>query len=685
MAKHLDKWILLALAALLLPAAIVLWLVAGWRIPSLDAPSVSGGFPVGGVAALVVGLASAVCLVLSGYPLLRFVQPRARRLLPALVFSFLAGGAFSGIVLGLLGFVYIGPGALFLPLALAWGFAIWRGWRPPSLQWRGLSPWWLAVAPFLLLMGLAALAPLVESDGLRYHVPAPRAWVRAGHFVSLPFNANSNLPALQGLLATSLAGQLQLGRVFQILHWLHFAALVVVAGELGGAAFRSLCAYRAGVPSKSTIRAARGISALLVAGIPAAGILASWPFADLAAAAYLFAGIWVLVPGTIRGAKARGALGGLLLGAAVAAKISILPLAAIAGVYASGRIVFGAGREKSARAALLIMAGTLVIAPWLVKNVLAHGNPVYPLGWSVFGGVEWSAANEEFYRAKMAEKGLGDGLDAFVASPFQMTVNWPAFESFNPGPGLLALLPFALAGCLYAILFKRGGFFGSAVCLLGAVFLLGWPLWFGTYQSARFFLPQQIALEILGAAFLFSLAIRLVPAVQHAVAVLLLAVAASGLVWPPVYHLRADHAYAAALGGIDEDVYIARRLNSYPAIQWLNQEADGGRVYYIGEFRMAYARNYTPVASDWFDTPRVLVDIRATADNTELFRLWRQNGIDYVLLNLSELQRYAQAYFRPRFSEEEWRRFEGLLEQLLENTVYDTGSGVSVARVPAIG
>ncbi|MFN9718615.1 MAG: hypothetical protein ACK58L_07985, partial [Planctomycetota bacterium] len=37
--------------------------------------------------------------------------------------------------------------------------------------------------------------------------------------------------------------------------------------------------------------------------------------------------------------------------------------------------------------------------PWLVRNLCDTGNPVYPLGYSVFGGVDWSAELNERWRA----------------------------------------------------------------------------------------------------------------------------------------------------------------------------------------------------------------------------------------------------------------------------------------------
>ncbi len=55
---------------------------------------------------------------------------------------------------------------------------------------------------------------------------------------------------------------------------------------------------------------------------------------------------------------------------------------------------------RSPRAVLGFSLGLAVaIGPWLAKNVIDHGNPVYPLGWNVLGGGPWSAAHEAQWSA----------------------------------------------------------------------------------------------------------------------------------------------------------------------------------------------------------------------------------------------------------------------------------------------
>ena len=52
-------------------------------------------------------------------------------------------------------------------------------------------------------------------------------------------------------------------------------------------------------------------------------------------------------------------------------------------------------RRRSWRIVLAFALGwAVVMTPWLVKNVVDTGNPVYPLAYRVFGGRHWDAARE---------------------------------------------------------------------------------------------------------------------------------------------------------------------------------------------------------------------------------------------------------------------------------------------------
>lgn len=644
-----------------LPAIVAYWVLYGWKMP-FAAPlgAAFPEFPGRALAALAEAALTSLLLLLAGAGVLRACGARQSPGAAAWGLCFLVGGAAGGAVAALLAFAKLIPlAAILLPVILAT-----RAWQPlwewrPKLRGSTIEAW-LAMAALLLVV-LAAMAPAAESDGLRYHLVGPQEWRRAGRFVLVPFSANTNIPAHLGLLAACSSWVGDTGRVLQLLNAAHLAALMAVCGAIGEGAVRS---FGFGVVG------ARGFVALLVIGIPVVAVIGAWPFSDVASAAYLFAAVWLLGPRALRGNAARIALASLLLGAAVATKISNLPLACIAGLW----LLAAALRSRRPELLVLVVApGLLALGPWMVKNLRYHGNPVYPVAYGVFGGPEWSAKNDEFYKAKLHEKGVGHDVIALLKSPWDVTAHWEKFEEHNPGPAPLALLPGALVLAFTALRRRR---FASREALLVALLVGGWLVWFRSYQSVRFLIPQLIILVVLGGAWILA---RVRPYGRCT----LTALGMIGVVWVANYRLVHVPIYQAAVGAWSEDFFIAKRFSTYPTLRWLESATEPGEpVFYIGEHRAAYAHRFRPVASDWYDTPRVLTEIRATPDNAALYDRWRGQGIRYVLANFAELGLYEELYFKPRFTSAEWDRFEALRKDLLTRVAFEGAPGLLVLEVP---
>ena len=77
------------------------------------------------------------------------------------------------------------------------------------------------------------------------------------------------------------------------------------------------------------------------------------------------------------------------------------------------------GRKQKAaiQAVTTFLIGTvLAVGPWLLKNLVATGNPVYPLAFGLFGGRDWDAASHAKWRAGHSPKtyALSDLAEKFI-------------------------------------------------------------------------------------------------------------------------------------------------------------------------------------------------------------------------------------------------------------------------------
>ena len=139
-------------------------------------------------------------------------------------------------------------------------------------------------------------------------------------------------------------------------------------------------------------------------------------------------------------------------------------------------------RSRSLRPVLAYVLGwSIVMVPWLAKNVVDTGNPVYPLGYPVFGGPHWDAARElqwvHAHGPKSASR--GDFWSSLVDVAGRSDWQSPLYLAFAP----LSLLRRGSRRFVLAL----GGY--------AAYLFLTW--WFLTHRLDRFWLPLLPCLAIL--------------------------------------------------------------------------------------------------------------------------------------------------------------------------------------------
>lgn len=687
-------------------AALGIWAALGWRIGPTEPVVSTPGWQFPAAQLLAVGTFVLLTALSFGFGggVRRRLGMQLRGPIARAGFDLLAGQTIVALLVFATATLRMLPwGGAVLLLGL---IPLWRSvteWRAELRNTRGNRS---AIAPLewallgVAVLGLAVsflsgLAPAMESDGVRYHLFAPQEFLKAGGFVHLPHHAFTNLPLQTNLLF--LAGMTVADfRVAHLVHWLYLPAAGLFAGLLARAALRCLLVRSDAALERSAALAAGTLTVTL----PVALTIGGWPIVDLSTMAFLLAGLWALLPGSIRRGDHRAIASGFLLGAAIATKLTALVPAFLAGLILLA-LAWNGRTFSLPLVARFVLPMLLVAGPWFAKNVVIHGNPVYPAATSILPSDEWPPEAQELYESKAAVKGFGTSPVDFALLPLDVTLRWqtlhpreglpagrvfgvvsPGFEDHNPGPAFLALLPGALLGALL-LLVRRPR---SAVAWLLAVQLLGGIVfWFFTYQSVRFFLLPMALCNALGVACLYSLASSS-RGLRTAVGACALLLCIAGAGWHASYTLSAHprRPVAAGIGLIPGDVYLSTALNYYDAVDLLNRTVQPGeRVLFIGEHRGTYAE-FDVELSDWFDVPLILSEFRRTNSNREMVEAWRARGIRYVLWNYAEMMLYLQSDFRPRASDAEWERFVALNDALLRPRHSIFTSGQSPLQVHVI-
>jgi hypothetical protein len=182
----------------------------------------------------------------------------------------------------------------------------------------------------------------------------------------------------------------------------------------------------------------------LWAAVPFAAELAGVAYVDLGLTAFVLAGVYAFLRWSESRSDGWLALSAVFIGLAMATKytaVTWLGLLLLLLIYYAWRHQHQHGGWILARAAGFAAIAGLIVMPWLIKNWIVTGNPVYPF---LFGGLGWNPTRE----AWLAWPGHGysqNPLD-YLALPWLMTVvgtsGTAAFDA-TVGPLLLCLVPLA--------------------------------------------------------------------------------------------------------------------------------------------------------------------------------------------------------------------------------------------------
>ena len=328
------------------------------------------------------------------------------------------------------------------------------------------------VGPFLALMALGAMLPTIDFDAIEYHLQGPKEYYQAGRILFLPHNVYTSMPFAIEML--HLLGM----EVFDDWWRGALAGQFLVAGFAPAAAILiHATARRLGSPRAGWVAAAVYLTA------PWVYRLAVLPYVEGPLCAFHAALAWAVARSWDDRGAGRGRWGwllGLLAGGAMAVKYPAL-LSAVApfGLVAVAK----SWRGRSPWFALKFAAGVVIVmAPWLVKNVVDTGNPVYPLGYAVFGGTDWSDAADAKWNAVH-----GSRSDRSATALFRSVVDVAGRSDWQT-PLFTALAPLAFL--------RRDRWRGSVWLVVYAAYLfLTW--WLLTHRLDRFWLPMLPALAVL--------------------------------------------------------------------------------------------------------------------------------------------------------------------------------------------
>lgn len=455
----------------------------------------------------------------------------------------------------------------------------------------------LVLIAFLILM--AVLAPPSDWDSLMYHLEVPNRYVQAHGYVYLP-NAYANFPQfVESLYAFAI-----------LLHDDILARLVNLS--LGG--FATLTIY---VMAR---RFADRSIALLVALIFISSPLVTFVFVEVFIEAgltfYSLLMILALLHWRDSGSQRWLYLAAVLMGISLGIKYYTIILVPIF-LWALWERAWWFERRswlQVLRLTSVIGLVTLLFPlPWLVKNLIFMGDPIFPILSGMLGrwGHGIAQANWAFY-------GMGYAPLDYLLLPWRMTFG----DRFGvPQPGFLFLLLLPLL-----LVLPRAS---NNIRWLSGVILLWFIFWANSAgQSVRFFLPGLALLSVAFGAMLTCLPGWLVRLRPVFVGIIFL-VTLYNLVWPIFY---ASWALPYLTGQQSRDEYLMQRLDIYPIANYANQNLPPtAQIATVWEERGYYFNR--PLIIGQSPDGAFIHQFVVENNPTELVEAFLSHGITHLIIN----------------------------------------------------
>ena len=581
----------------------------------------------------------------------------------------------------------------------------------------------IAMVPFVVGHLLGAMTPQTDFDVVEYHLGGPKEWFLQGSISRLPHNIYTNFPFLTEMLI--LAGMV----VFGDWRWGALAGQAVIAGF---APLTALGLYAAGRHWFSP--AAGRMAALVYLTSPWTYRISIIAYAEGGLACYLFAAFFavLLIRDRLLASNAFPSqvplglvfLSGASGGSAMACKYTGL-VSVIVPVFAlllwilfqhllrfqsdSRTRWLRAGLLQTSAVVIIFVTGlALTIGPWLLKNVITTGNPVYPLAYRVFGGVDRDEELDQQWRQAHAAKTYASWSERLLDLPVKVSDVMANNDWHSP-------LMFGLAPLSLWWTRRRPGQTGERTSEVGikyyqaswVIVLLWWYVawqfgtwWLLTHHIDRFYVPMFSVVALLAGVGMTWPTLTKASGRESAPIILWKVVAGCFLLASILYNGQIM-LYVGGFNAGRLDLKVAEQIAISPRIQWLNEKYESGqlppftKVLCVGEAGLFHAR-YPYLYNTVFDRS-LFVELCAARETSspilrsvdEMREHFRRLGITHIDVNWAEIERYRSpgSYGYPEFVQPE--RFKelqqlGLLGPSLFTTRHEKTEQITSEVFPVV-
>lgn len=423
--------------------------------------------------------------------------------------------------------------------------------------------------------------PLVDNDGIRYHVALPKLYLLTGRVFLYPWDVTGAYPQLGNMLylAGLFAGSAEAAK------FLNAGFLAASCGVLALTLHRNRPSRRAALAGP-----------LLFLACPIVGVVAGAGFIDHIALFHLVTAFALVQR------KGSPLLTGLALGAALATKLTLAPGAVALGLAAA---LLRPSKDRF-RAFLVVPAAAIaVLAPFAIRNAVALGDPFYPI-LSLATGRPTPGISPDVFRKFTS-------FNKKNAGPLGVVWQTPASGEDDETAGI-----HNLAGLLLLFFGLRDRLVRLAACM--ALPFLVYAAF--TSPPTRYLLPMLWGLSLAAGAVLARL-------FSGKGAWLAIPLALPGIFLSWEFQARNFGAADYLFGRSSKEEYLGRTIPGYRAAAYVNGLPPGGVM--AGDFPGPVYFNRPWIVEGLINEAPLTIWIRNGEGADRLLARLHENGIRWLL------------------------------------------------------
>ncbi|HRK62704.1 MAG TPA: glycosyltransferase family 39 protein [Candidatus Omnitrophota bacterium] len=429
--------------------------------------------------------------------------------------------------------------------------------RAQSKEKSGKAIYFVGAGIFFIVASIWCLLPASEKDEMIYHLEIPRQMLSQGGWIYWKDNIYGFFPHLiENFFSLGLAA---LGETAAKLFHAFF-------GMLLGA---TLFAYARKYLSVFWAFAA----ALILMTVPTVAVMMSWAYVDLAFAWFILLS-WICTEECCAGKGAKWIyFSGAFCGAACCIKYTGIQWTLLLAVFILLRGVLRKNAFEAFRLTVILLAAAgVVFSPYLIRNYLMTGWPLYPfplLGLPLADGFNWDTERTRLFLGWTKTFGAPLGASPWMAYGLAWVRVFTDGEFNNPDRFDGIIGPFFLA-IPFLYLSRKMKSFPRAPAAISLLFLYYWLV---TTRQARFIVPVLPFLSLMLAYGLSRL--------PKKAAWLFLAVCVSVNVAGVFQFWNQKQPWNYFLGKETKSSYLARQHRVFPMYEAVNKLLPANTKLYL--------------------------------------------------------------------------------------------------------